>query len=335
MGQDVLAQEEIDALLSAAGIESAPPVRKKEPADEVSNDFFNSARDILLSLLGNDVAIEKGASGSVPADLVTQDITESSVMAVTSADKGITSSFILLFDEKKMTIITDLILMGEGNAKDAFNDDDKDAMKEAVNQIMGNLGQNLTGKYGETISFSQADISLLAPEGIPAAISEKISGDSLYRAQYLLRVENKAEISFTLILPLSIDSELKALKKALKAKEAQSTAAPAPSKYIESVNGEAIPSDKGDFKNLDLIFDLNVEIIVKLGEATMPLKDISTLKEGKIISLDKLSDAPVDVIVNNKVIARGELVVIPPYNFAIKITDVKNRMDRIKNLKFH
>ena len=56
---------------------------------------------------------------------------------------------------------------------------------------------------------------------------------------------------------------------------------------------------------------------------------------GNILTLDKVSDAPVDIIVNNKTIAKGELVVIPPHNFAIKVTKVKGKTDRIKKVAFN
>ena len=115
-------------------------------------------------------------------------------------------------------------------------------------------------------------------------------------------------------------SESKALESS-----AESAAAPQP-------KTEGKPSE---INNLDMILDLDVDVVVKLGETVQSLSDIAKLVMGDIISLDKASNAPVDVIVNNKIIAKGELIVIPPYNFAIKITEVKDRIDRIKNISFH
>jgi chemotaxis protein CheY-P-specific phosphatase CheC len=115
MDENVLAQEEIDALLQAANVpDPEREGREKEPADEVADEFFNSAKEILLALLGNDVSLEKISSGAIPLDILAQDMTEPVAATFINPDKGLNSIAVLIFDEKKMTIATDLILMGEG-----------------------------------------------------------------------------------------------------------------------------------------------------------------------------------------------------------------------------
>ncbi len=330
MSEDTLQQEEIDALLKAAGAEEEEP-GKKEPAKEFADDFLGSSNEILLSLLGNDALVKKGESGAIPVDMFAQELSGSSALAFVDATKGITSKVVLIFDEKKMTSVTDLILMGEGAEKEAFTDDDKDALKEAVNQIMGNLGQNLTGKYGTTISFEQAQIQISNPEEALALVKEKIPDDSFYRALYTLKVDENVDTQFRLLVPLSMEKELSALSSQAAEKKEETRAAQAPS----AKSGQPAASGTDPLKNLDIILDLQVEIIVKLGEAVMPLRDVTKIVTGNILPLDKFADAPIDVMVNNKVVAKGELVVLPPYDFAIKVTEVKDKMKRIKNVMLH
>jgi flagellar motor switch protein FliN len=74
-------------------------------------------------------------------------------------------------------------------------------------------------------------------------------------------------------------------------------------------------------KNLNLLLDIRMGMIVELGRAEMPLKDILKLTKGSIIELDRLSGEPVDLFVNNKLIARGEVVVIDD-NFGLRITQL-------------
>ena len=113
MVEDALAQEEIDALLNVKGGADSQEKKKIEPADEIANEFLNSSKEILLSLLGKDVSIEKVVSGAVPIDIISQEMGESVAVAFVDSDKGIKTNAVLIFDEKKMTSITDLILMGE------------------------------------------------------------------------------------------------------------------------------------------------------------------------------------------------------------------------------
>lgn len=84
--------------------------------------------------------------------------------------------------------------------------------------------------------------------------------------------------------------------------------------------------------NIDLILDVNVELSAELGRKTMMIKDILELGSGSILELNKLAGEPVDLLVNNKLLARGEVVVINE-NFGIRIIDIVGPEQRIKNLK--
>jgi len=84
--------------------------------------------------------------------------------------------------------------------------------------------------------------------------------------------------------------------------------------------------------NIDLILDVNVELSAELGRKTMLIKDILELGPGSILELNKLAGEPVDLLVNNKLLARGEVVVINE-NFGIRIIDIVGPEQRIKNLK--
>jgi len=84
--------------------------------------------------------------------------------------------------------------------------------------------------------------------------------------------------------------------------------------------------------SLDLILDVTIELTVELGRKSMLIKDILGLGPGSIVELNKLAGEPVDLLVNNKLLARGEVVVINE-NFGIRIIDIVGPEQRIKNLK--
>ena len=72
-----------------------------------------------------------------------------------------------------------------------------------------------------------------------------------------------------------------------------------------------------------------MSVTVELGRTKMYIKDILGLGEGSIIELDKLAGEPVDLLVNGKLIAKGEVVVIDE-NFGVRVTDIVSPTDRIK-----
>ncbi|AAX16794.1 flagellar motor switch protein FliN [Borrelia hermsii] len=76
-----------------------------------------------------------------------------------------------------------------------------------------------------------------------------------------------------------------------------------------------------DPSNLGLLMDVSMQVTVELGRTERKIKDILGMSEGTIITLDKLAGEPVDILVNGKVVAKGEVVVIDE-NFGVRITEI-------------
>ena len=73
--------------------------------------------------------------------------------------------------------------------------------------------------------------------------------------------------------------------------------------------------------NLDIVLDVPVSLTVELGSCQLPMREVLQLNPGVVVQLDKASDAPVELRVNQKLIARGEVVVVEN-RFGIKITEL-------------
>jgi flagellar motor switch protein FliN/FliY len=73
--------------------------------------------------------------------------------------------------------------------------------------------------------------------------------------------------------------------------------------------------------NLAVLLDITVRVSVELGSCQMSMRDVLQLKPGSVVQLDKVADAPVEVYVNEKLVARGEVVVIEEH-FGIKVTEI-------------
>ena len=89
--------------------------------------------------------------------------------------------------------------------------------------------------------------------------------------------------------------------------------------------------NSGEQGNIGLIMDVFMEMTVELGRTKRSIKDILGMGEGTIIELDKLAGEPVDILVNHKQIAKGEVVVIDE-NFGVRVTEILSPMERVNDL---
>ncbi|WP_163579871.1 flagellar motor switch phosphatase FliY [Gracilibacillus saliphilus] len=95
---------------------------------------------------------------------------------------------------------------------------------------------------------------------------------------------------------------------------------------------EDVPLQQSEKRNLDLLMDIPLQVTVELGRTKRTVKEILELSSGSIVELDKLAGEPVDILVNQKLIAKGEVVVIDE-NFGVRVTDIVSKEDRLKQLK--
>jgi len=102
---------------------------------------------------------------------------------------------------------------------------------------------------------------------------------------------------------------------------------------VEKVAFQPLRSEgKPEAKNLDMLMDVSLPIAIELGRTAMAIEDILNLSPGSVVELDKLAGEPVDLLVNNKLLAKGEVVVIDE-NFGVRITRMVSPQDRIRNLQ--
>ncbi len=90
--------------------------------------------------------------------------------------------------------------------------------------------------------------------------------------------------------------------------------------------------DAGSNANLDLILEIPITLSMEIGRTKMRISELLKLSSGSIVELQRMVDEPLDVLVNGKLIAQGEAVVIDG-KFGIRLTDVMSKQDRISNLQ--
>ncbi len=85
-------------------------------------------------------------------------------------------------------------------------------------------------------------------------------------------------------------------------------------------------------QNLDFILDIPLKVTVELGRTSVVIKDLLQLGQGSVLELDKLAGEPLEILVNGKLVAKGEVVVVNE-KFGIRLTDIISPVERIETLK--
>ena len=120
---------------------------------------------------------------------------------------------------------------------------------------------------------------------------------------------------------------------AVKQNEAPVTDAPAPELDAKALEAEKkIASLGGNDRNMNLILDIPLKVTVELGRSKMVVSDLLNLGQGSVIELSKLAGEPLEVLVNDKLVARGEAVVVNE-KFGVRLTDIISPTERVEQLK--
>src|SRR5437868_4250985 len=106
----------------------------------------------------------------------------------------------------------------------------------------------------------------------------------------------------------------------------------APAEELQAVETPAPETSGNRPRNLDLILDIPLKVTVELGRTKMIVNDLLALGQGSVIELNKLAGEPMEVLVNDKLVARGEAVVVNE-KFGVRLTDIISPMERIQQLK--
>jgi flagellar motor switch protein FliN/FliY len=108
---------------------------------------------------------------------------------------------------------------------------------------------------------------------------------------------------------------------------AQESVAAAPASFPPVTNTAVAEQPK----NIDFILDIPMKVSIYVGSTKMAIRDLLQLAQGSVIELDKLAGEPMEVMVNNKLVAKGEVVVVNE-KFGIRLTDVVSAAERVKQL---
>lgn len=220
--------------------------------------------------------------------------------------------------------LSDMMMGEEPSERDDVNDDDMDAAKEIVSNIFGAISNALSAqKELPVLSFSVENIELVKDD-------EEVSLESFSR----MFIYKFALESINSLLMFIIDDKLYSALygSATQADTASQTNESATVSSQGNCEDEAPNLSSEEMKNIALIMDVKLPVKVRIGKKRMLLKDVLNMDIGSVIELNQLANDPLDILVDNHVIAQGEVVIVDG-NFGVQITTIGTKKERLNQLK--
>ena len=93
-----------------------------------------------------------------------------------------------------------------------------------------------------------------------------------------------------------------------------------------------VPAGEDQTRRLDMLLDVPLDVSVELGRCRMTIHDLLALGPGAVIELDKVAGEPLDILINDRLVARGEAVVVND-KFGVRITDIVSPQERLARLR--
>jgi len=208
------------------------------------------------------------------------------------------------------TALSDLMIGGEGAELEEMSDDDLDAAKEIVSNIFGGLNTSLSAQQDmPNLSFEVENIEF---------VSEGSLDIGNFAKTYIYQV---SIASTTAQFILIVDSDF--LSNFQSSDESQDR--------TDECNSSSIKLSEEELKNIELLLDIPLPVRVRVGRKTVLLKDILMMDIGSIVELDQLANEPLDILVANKVIAKGEVVIVDG-NFGVQISQILSQKERVSQI---
>lgn len=313
---------------------------ERDALGEIGNICMSSAASVLGALVGRSVTIAAPTVQLMTDAALRAEFKAPSAVVSVTYTEGLEGSSVLVLRVPDAAVVADVMMGGEGTPADALDEMQSSAVTEAMNQMMGGAASAMADLVGRRVQISAPGLEILdlADQGV-GALAEP--GGLLVRISFPLQVEGLLDTTLMQIMPVGFARLL--LDNI--AKEARSATAGADDdRHLRSVPVATPPvaqpvtfppldegADAPGAGDIGLLLDVPLQVTVELGRTQLRIRNVLELVPGSIVELDKLAGEPVDVLVNGKQIARGEVVVIDE-EFGVRITDVASQAKRLHGI---
>lgn len=282
--------------------------------------FIQEIVSTLEGLVGKapSVGLEKEVSNSEEAweSLISAPYARVVISAIEKEESPIE----LLAPVDLVTALSDLMLGGEGASKEEMDNDDLDAFKEMASNIFGAIAtslksQELLPKLNFTTTNAEIAKELPKKEDYTKAMVFSFKMEAIKESQIILLTTEAFERQFEKTHKEEKEETIKSATEA-----------------TEEVKTHDASLENIEIRNISMLLDVKLNVKVRIGQKKMILKDVVSMDIGSVVELDQLVNDPLEILVDDKVIAKGEVVIVDG-NFGIQITDIGTKKERLEQLK--
>jgi flagellar motor switch protein FliN/FliY len=340
---EILSQDQIDQLLTAGGFGSEDLGSSGGGAASSDSDRYRSleknveifckqASTVLNTVLNKKVTLNNEVCGKSDFETIHAALNEEHLCVALPFTSGLSGEMHLLINNKDVAAVGDLMMMGEGNA--AYTPEHNDAITELSNQIMSSFCLTLTSESGVQISSSPSSIAQCSIDKPPKP------PEQLDMAIIKMAIEGRETTTCVLIIPDELTVQFAAKNPAASAESSSGGAMSATgfdgnpdiAGQFERDSSSSTVFSSAQNKSIEVLLDVDLDVSIELGKTSLSIKRILELAPGSIVELDRMAGEAVDLLVNNKPVAKGEVVVIDE-SFGIRILSLVSPEDRIKSLR--
>ncbi|GHR72936.1 flagellar motor switch protein FliY [Helicobacter pylori] len=282
--------------------------------------FIQEVVSTLEGLVGKapSVGLEKEVSNSEEAwgSLISAPYARVVISAIEKEE----SSIELLAPVDLVTALSDLMLGGEGASKEEMDNDDLDAFKEMASNIFGAIATSLK---------SQELLPKFNFTTINAEIAKELPKKEDYAKMMVFSFKMEAIKESQIILLTTAAFEHQFEKTHQEEKEEKEETKKSATEEIKTHDASL---ENIEIRNISMLLDVKLNVKVRIGQKKMILKDVVSMDIGSVVELDQLVNDPLEILVDDKVIAKGEVVIVDG-NFGIQITDIGTKKERLEQLK--
>ncbi len=308
--------------------------KEQEFYQKVGGVFTEAMGSVFGMLTGRDFQLTGEPAKTVDAaPAVAALLSGQAVYVKAHYQKGATGTLYFALPLKEGTMLVDLMLGGDGAPADTIEGDSKDALAETFNQAMGSANQSFSDQAGETFSISNVEIGAFASEAGP--VGDWI-GSGPFQVIPIDTKQDSIQAKIFILMPDLLAQQFQrklgfAASAPAPAAEAPAAAAPRAATAPAMASAPLAAGPAVDPGNLDLLLDIELQLVVRMGQTEMQMGELLKLTPGSILEMNRSADAPVELLVNGKLIAKGEVVVVEG-NFAFRITEIESKAARIRSL---
>ncbi|AGB40640.1 flagellar motor switch protein FliN [Halobacteroides halobius DSM 5150] len=343
----------------------------RDALGEIGNISMGSAATALYGLLDKKVEITAPEVEVSTLNELIDSYNRPCVLVDVQYIEGLEGSNQMILEVKDAAIITDLMMGGDGTEPpEGLDEMHLSAVGEAMNQMMGSASTSMSDFFaGNKVNISPPEAELLevneetfslnniSPEDKVVQIIFDMKIGDLIDSQIVqvMTIDFAEELAENLMNPTQTEEESNQSQKETQKQpeqqavnqQTQQRQQPRPQSQqqrrqpqsqqrnveVQGVefNDLGNEQDRDGRNDISLIYDVDLELTVRLGKAEMSIKEILDLGPGSVIELDRLAGEAVDLLVNGKLIAQGEVVVIDE-NFGFRVTDIVSSEERLKRL---